>query len=29
MLFDSTPWPRIWMPSRLLTGLRLPSAATA
>ena len=28
MLFDSTPWPRIPMPSRFLTGLRLPSAAT-
>ena len=29
MLFDSTPCPCIAMPSWFLTGLRLPSAATA
>jgi hypothetical protein len=29
MLSDSTPWPRRPMPSQFLTGLRLPSAATA
>ena len=28
MLCDSRPWPRMPMPSRSRTGLRLPSAAT-